>query len=158
MTVSVPWPALSIWHGTADATVAVSNADDIVEQWRGLHGLAAAPSGVVKAQNYTRKSWARTDGTEALTQYLIDGMGHGTPIATEDGIAAPFMLDVGLSSTRELAQLWKLQAPALRAKPFYKPNFTLVGEQEASPASAKTTAGGIREAIENALRSAGLLR
>ncbi|WP_413990622.1 alpha/beta hydrolase family esterase [Labrys okinawensis] len=153
-----PWPTLSILHGTADATVAVSNADAIVEQWRGLHGLAAAPSSVVKSKNHTRKAWTKADGTEVITQYLIDGMGHGTPISATDGVAAPFMLDVGLSSTRELAQMWKLQARDRRARPFYKPNFTLIGDRMTSPDSAKTTGTGIRETIEKALRSAGLLR
>ncbi len=160
------WPAISIWHGTADATVAVGNADAIVSQWRGLHGLDAEPSDVISTKTYTRKVWSKADGAEGVTQYLIAGMGHGTPIATGDrpgsGIAAPFMLDVGLSSTHELAQAWKLEAPNRPARHVYEPNFTLVTPDDRdrgdSPPSQGSRAYGIRETIENALRSAGLLR
>lgn len=145
-----PWPAISVWHGTADATVAVANADDIVMQWRGVHALDAAPSQVVRTSGYTRKVWSKSDGTQAITQYLINGMGHGTPLAHDDGMAAPFMLDVGFSSTRELAQTWKLQAPNRPALRAHEPTVT--------HSSQTATENGIKEVIENALRSAGLLR
>jgi hypothetical protein len=93
-------------------------------------------------------------------------MGHGTPIASGDrpgsGVAAPFMLDVGLSSTHELAQAWKLEAPDRPARHVYEPNFTLVtpkdGDRVDSPPYEGSRGYGIRETIENALRSAGLLR
>jgi poly(hydroxyalkanoate) depolymerase family esterase len=162
-----PWPAISIWHGTADATVSVANADQILGQWRGLHGVGEAPTSETRSPTHVRKAWTRTDGTEAITQYLVAGMGHGTPIATDggpgSGVAAPFMLDVGLSSTRELAKAWKLEGADYQARPVYEPNFTLVSRKEAerdrSSAPPSGTGGyGIRETIENALRSAGLLR
>jgi poly(hydroxyalkanoate) depolymerase family esterase len=163
---SGPWPAISIWHGTADATVAAANADHILDQWRGLHGVDETPSSAIRAPTHIRKAWSTADGTEVITQYLVTGMGHGTPIATDgqpgSGVAAPFMLDVGLSSTRELAGIWKLDAPGWKERHAYRPNFTLVTPNEAKhhPSAASGGAGrnGIRETIENALRAAGLLR
>ncbi|HVF83507.1 MAG TPA: PHB depolymerase family esterase, partial [Sphingomicrobium sp.] len=38
------WPTLSVWHGASDQTVDASNAAALVDQWRGLHDVAAAPS------------------------------------------------------------------------------------------------------------------
>ncbi len=35
-----PWPRITIWQGTADHTVAPSNAEDIAAQWRSVHGSA----------------------------------------------------------------------------------------------------------------------
>src|SRR3954447_12978398 len=36
-----PWPKLSVWHGSADLTVAPVNAAEIIKQWADVHGLAA---------------------------------------------------------------------------------------------------------------------
>lgn len=36
-------------------------------------------------------------------------MGHGTPIGNGIGTAGPYMLDVGISSTREIARFWGLR-------------------------------------------------
>src|SRR3954452_16861267 len=41
-----PWPKLSVWHGTADMTVAPLNAQEIVKQWTNVHGLGAEPDAV----------------------------------------------------------------------------------------------------------------
>ena len=39
------WPRLSIWQGSADRIVSPANADALVEQWTGLHGLGASRTG-----------------------------------------------------------------------------------------------------------------
>ena len=38
------WPLISVWHGSADATVIPPNAIEIDKQWADVHGLAAKPS------------------------------------------------------------------------------------------------------------------
>lgn len=40
------WPTVSIWHGTAEATVGHGNAQAVIGQWPPLHGAAAAPDHV----------------------------------------------------------------------------------------------------------------
>src|SRR5437773_5920599 len=39
-----PWPKVSVWHGSADETVSVCNADEIIKQWTDLHGLSLRPT------------------------------------------------------------------------------------------------------------------
>lgn len=112
-----PWPTISIWHGSADATVAPRNADALVKQWLNVHG--AAPDVFVEedGDGYRRRVW-RTDGRPVVESYLLDGMGHGTPVDGRVGERrGPFMLDVGVSSTRRIADFWGIlpqQAAAVR--------------------------------------------
>ena len=117
-----PWPKISVWQGTADATVSDNNADAIVDQWRGLHGVAAAPDHTRKlTHGAVHRTWLDARGQPVIDDYRIPGMGHGTPLATGGpngvGQAMPFMLDVGLSSTRLIAESWGLLGERRAATP-----------------------------------------
>ena len=145
------WPRLSIWHGTADATVAHGNMTALGRQWRGLFDLNAQPSSVESGSNWEHSAWLGPDGQVAVEEWSVAGMGHGVPIdpSGPDGLGAtgPYMLDVGLSSTRLIAESWGLVEPG-------------VGEpaRDHSLADAKPTAPDfVRDTIERALRSAHLL-
>jgi poly(hydroxyalkanoate) depolymerase family esterase len=110
-----PWPKVSVWHGSADPTVKPANADEILKQWADVHGLAEAPAVVTTVDGYLRRVWRDADGEDALEAYTITGMAHGAPIAVgaidgDCGHAAPFILDVGISSTYRIAQFWDLAA------------------------------------------------
>lgn len=111
------WPKISIWHGTTDTTVKSANADELVKQWTNLHGLTDDPT-QVQIKGATVRTWRGTDGTPRVTDYRISGMGHGTPLdaKAESGSehAAPFMLDVGLSSTHLMAEDWGLLTQGAR--------------------------------------------
>ena len=52
------------------------------------------------------------DGKEVIEEYRVTGLGHGTPIhATSDeplGVAGPYMLEAGISSTLCIAEFWGL--------------------------------------------------
>ena len=97
-------------------------------------------------------------------------MGHGTPIdahAVEGGSsAAPFMLDVGISSTLEIARFWGL-APAADAgetktRPATRTRiYAPANRAEAAPkpaANDRHNVTGIGKVIEDALRAAGLMK
>lgn len=110
-----PWPKVSVWHGSADPTVKPTNAEEIVKQWADVHGLAEMPSVDESADGYRRRVWHNGDGESVLEAYTIPGMAHGVPIAAGDGDgrcgqAAPFIIDVGLSSTHRIARFWDLAA------------------------------------------------
>ena len=141
-----PWPSISIWQGGADATVVPANAEAILDQWRGLHQLGARPTRVEPIGGASRAVWCDRDGRAVIERYDIPGMGHGTPLdSAEPGeTPGPFMLDVGISSTRRIAHFWGLAPAALHRKP--------------RPEAAAEPAGGILHTIENALRQAGLMR
>jgi poly(hydroxyalkanoate) depolymerase family esterase len=179
-----PWPTVSIWHGSADHTVVPANADAIVAQWRGLHGLGAAPSRTETVDGQTRRVWSDGTGRDVIESYSIAGMGHGTPLdpagAATGEVAGAYMLDVGISSTRRIAAFWGIAsaAPAgervqpQRAVPTPTPSARIERAAEDAdfrpwPKAAETPrpdkhasgrAAAIGKVIEDALRSAGLMR
>jgi len=150
------WPTLSVWHGTADATVDADNAEAMLAQWRDLHGLAAAADVTTTTGNDTHRQWRDATGRVAVEDHRIAGMGHGTPIAVDGqeagGTAGPFMLDVGVSSTRRIAAFWGI-APVVAQAGVQRSAQRL----HAIPAAPKAVAG-VTAVINDALRAAGLLR
>lgn len=149
-----PWPTVSIWQGSKDQTVAEANAYALVEQWLGVHGLSTSPSKSSSDGSHHTTRWSDSTGFVPVEFHSIDGMGHGTPIDTTSGLGAagPFMLDVGVSSTAEIARTWGL-TPSFAVDRSEVENavetFTL------KPQGVPST--GIQDIIEKALRSAGLM-
>jgi hypothetical protein len=108
-----------------------------------------------------------------VEEYIIPGMAHGTPLKTKGtgayGAAAPFMLDVGISSTLRIAHFWGI-APAVEAvasQPRAEVRDTVPLPARAEPRRAQGRkvepdaargAAGIGKVIEDALRAAGLMR
>lgn len=169
-----PWPTISVWHGDNDATVSSANAALIVEQWRALHGAAGQPTAIEDVDGHPRRVWHDDNGREVIEEYRISGLGHGTPLSTSGsaacGTAGPYMLEAGISSTRQIARFWGL-IPAqaeVRTKP------AAAAEPRALPASATSAVpatkrgrgqslrqpvtGDVGRVIEDALRAAGLMR
>jgi feruloyl esterase len=106
-----PWPRVSVWHGDLDPTVKVANADSIVAQWTNVHAIGSAPERDV-VDGYRRQVWRR-DGIDVIESYAITGMAHGTPLAAESpdgavGVAGPFLLEVGISSSYHIAKFFGL--------------------------------------------------
>lgn len=144
-----PWPTLSVWHGGTDATVHPANAEALLSQWRGLFGIGETPAEEALVGGNPHRVWRDRHGRAVIEDHRILAMGHGTPIATQGaeaaGQAGPFMLDVGLSSTRRIAAFWGIA----RA----------VGVAQARAADAGGARdGGVAGIVNDALRAAGLLR
>ena len=164
-----PWPTISVWQGTADLTVHASNMDRIVAQWRGVHHVAGKPTDTETAGKHTVQVWRDAKGRALIEAHSIAGMGHGTPIdarAVEGGSsAAPFMLDVGISSTLEIARFWGLAPTAdageTKARPATRTRMHAPANRAAAapkPATQRTNVTGIGKVIEDALRAAGLMK
>ncbi|WP_375383024.1 alpha/beta hydrolase family esterase [uncultured Sphingomonas sp.] len=157
-----PWPVVSVWHGGADATVAPSNAEAILEQWRAVNDLATAPNREETVDGAVRREWRDDSGRLCLEDWRIAGMGHGTPIATVGATAcgspAPYMLDVGVSATWHSAARWGLLDPEVTAADRERPAADAPQTQAKHPLPGATATGGIQGTIEAALRSAGLMR
>lgn len=159
-----PWPTISVWHGSADATVAHANANAVVSQWRELHGVSAAPTRVETIEGHPRRVWSDASGREVIEEYSIAGMGHGTPLDTRDadavGVASPYMLEAGISSTRHIAQFWGLLGDETR-RPAPTPAGAQPKPQATKPQASVAplpVASGAAKVIEDALRAAGLMR
>ncbi len=111
-TFAGPWPIVSVWHGGDDRTVSVRNGAAIAAQWADLHGATSTGSGAT-AQ---RRVWRNAAGVAVVEFNEVAGMGHGTPIDSGDGgVAAPFMLDVGIASSARIAAFWGIAPAASRA-------------------------------------------
>ena len=163
-----PWPRVSVWHGTNDATVVPANATAVVAQWQELHGPAELQLRVDQVGRHTRRIWTDKDGREAIEEYIVHGMSHGAPLSTREEDSAevpgPHMLEAGISSSKQIARFWgidrrqpqqqtapgpsKALAPALRQPKTLR---RAIGKPD--PGSARS----VREVIEGALRSAGLM-
>lgn len=143
-----PWPRVSVWHGDADPVVVPVNADRIVGQWRALHG-ADGPGDVEVSGKLRSRVWRAADGSALIEEHRVVGMGHGAPVGTQGatacGAAMPHMLDVGISSTWQIAQGWGLLDGAERPR-------------AAATAAAAPAMPNVQATIEAALRSAGLMR
>ena len=177
-----PWPTISIWHGTGDMTVNVSNADAIVDQWRTLHGVEATPTRSETVDGQPHRLWIDDGGRTVIEEYRIAGMAHGTPLATRGpdgcGVAGPYMLEASISSTRHIACFWGLDEGASQHRtapaPQTEADSVAPATQEVrrmpalrvvraeripeADTATKPVAAGIGKVIEDALRSAGLMR
>jgi poly(hydroxyalkanoate) depolymerase family esterase len=158
-----PWPSISVWHGDADHTVKVVNADAIVGQWRTVHGVEGSSERAAIVDGQRHRAWLKQDGEIAVEEYRIAGLGHGTPLAMGGdqrcGNAGAYMLEAGISSTWRQAESWGLlQGPEraiATATNVAKPKPSQVGERVTN---ATSPMADVNTTIERALRSAGLMR
>ena len=116
-----PWPKISVWHGTADTVVRVSNADHIIRQWLDVQKLPQHASGEEEIGRHMRRFWEDANGVTRVEAYAIAGIGHGVPLATADaesvGATGPFFLEAGISSTSEITRFWGLDTTAAHKQP-----------------------------------------
>jgi feruloyl esterase len=182
-----PWPKVSIWHGSADQTVHPRNATETVKQWSTLHETSPRPNLEEKHANHIRRVWNGKDGAPAVEEYVVLEMGHGTPLATGPGdehfgVAAPYLLEAGLSSSHRIADFWGIaEAPAAFRPSHVQASPVATGhdnveilpraathlaaaerapgrERTASQEGAHVHRADIGSIINRALKSAGLLR
>ncbi|CAN7668307.1 PHB depolymerase family esterase [Rhizobium sp. LjRoot30] len=149
------WPTISVWHGTADKTVDELNARAIIDQWKAIHEVADRPSRSDVVDGQEHHAWTSRTDADAIELYRIGGMGHGTPIDTSSGYGsqAPYMLDVGISSTEHIARTWGLTPSFER-----RANPEAAGERLSGAKSDRKITNNVQDVIESALRSAGLMK
>jgi feruloyl esterase len=172
-----PWPPISIWHGQSDAVVKPGAGEALAAQWVNVHGIDAAPVTARTPSGRDFLVWMTAEGDPVVELHRIVGMGHGTPLNAggEDGsgTAGPYLLDVGISSSLEIALGWGIAEPtpdpasaksAKARKPQSSPPDRTARRSEARPAPklaiqpAADPAAGVRAIIEQALRTAGLMK
>jgi poly(hydroxyalkanoate) depolymerase family esterase len=111
-----PWPKVSIWHGTADTTVAPMNAAELVDQWTNVHGIDRTPDITDTVQGHTHEVFTDAGGKPQVEIYTIADMGHGTPVdpgpgPEQCGRAGAFILDAGICSSLQIVRFWGLGQP-----------------------------------------------
>lgn len=167
-----PWPSLSIWQGSEDQVVSPRNAEAILDQWLGLHGLAAKPTRIEAVNGYPRRTWTDASGKDVVEAYSITGMGHGAPIgrsgASEYGVPGAHIFETEISSTLAIASFWDLigelpaqssstSVPADSDSVYFRPQYSgpILSHTQLKGASPSAD---IQTVIENALRAAGLMK
>lgn len=171
-----PWPSISIWHGSADATVSSTNADAILAQWLSVHDLEPTPNASEQIAGHRHQLWRDGTGRVLIEDYRISNMGHGTPLATTGpeacGAVMPHMLEAGISSTRRIAASWGLleakkahtSAQSVRKNPdaashVPAPRISRLEPLPSEPARPILSGkAGVDKIIHDALRAAGLMR
>ena len=107
-----PWPKVSVWQGDADKTVNPLNAEQITLQWTNVHNLSETPDRIDNTEGHTRRVWLSPAGQILVKSHTIEGLGHGTPLATGGsdgyGTAGPFLIETGISSSSTIAASWGL--------------------------------------------------
>ena len=159
-----PWPKISIWHGEADATVVPSNAQELVKQWTDVHALPHHATSQESHGLHHLRQWRDEVGELRIEEHLIAGMSHGAPLTSAEGqgigVAGPFMLDVGISSTLEIARFFGLlsEKAAIVDADGQRPKRRAA--KEAAPVEKPQPAllSTVEKTIAEALRKAGLLR
>lgn len=169
------WPRISIWHGTADATVSSKNADASLAQWLSVHDLDNSPTVTETIAGHRHRIWTDADGRAVVEDYHIANMGHGTPLGTTGaeacGNVMPHMLEAGISSTRRIAAAWNLmdqEDSAIISRPMDRtdamadiPGSAMVAQGRRiypDRQTAKPVKNRVHAVIEDALRAAGLMR
>ena len=155
------WPSVAIWYGDADTTVTPAAAQALVVQWCDVHGAIRSAALPHTKGRHTHVAWLRPDGSVAVELHRIAGLGHGAPISTRGdeacGSAAPWILEAGVSSSREIARSWGLlEVRRSTASPRSAP--PSAGNGGAASGSRTSLGPDVAETISKALRGAGLLR
>ena len=113
------WPKVAVWHGDADATVTPAAAEALARQWCDVHAATRSAALPRASERDTHTAWSGPDGSVVVALHRIAGLGHGAPIAANGvdgcGTPAPWILEAGLSSTREIARSWDLLKDERRA-------------------------------------------
>lgn len=166
-----PWPTVTIWHGAADRTVVPANADELCKQWLAVHGLTDTAGHT----NGMRTDWRNAADKIVVSRHVIKGMTHGAPVNSRGsdayGSAAPYVLEVGISSSLVVARDWGiadvvLDGEVLAAEkrhviPLENVSVS-VPEHETQQSSSELRQSKLNASIQTtihaALKSAGLIR
>ncbi len=111
-------PLISIWHGASDTVVNIRNAQATLHQWLDVYGLDEGACEKLMVKGHPARLWKDQAGVPLIEFLVIDGMGHGLPLASlptgVSGDAARFMLEVGVSAPRHLVStIMKMARPKL---------------------------------------------
>ncbi len=107
------FPRVSIWHGTSDTTVNPMSQRELVDQWTHVLGIDQTPDAEGTINGYTHRLYKDDNGKVLVETFIVDGMGHGTPIDpgvadNQCGKVAPFILNVGICSSFHILKFWGL--------------------------------------------------
>lgn len=110
-----PWPALTVFQGTADYTVKPVNMTDLMKQWTDVQGADQTADVSDTVAGYPHQVYRSPSGATVVETYSITGMGHGQPVdpgsgAEQCGTAGAYLLDVDLCAAYRMGVSWGLNS------------------------------------------------
>jgi feruloyl esterase len=104
-------PRVQIWHGSADHTVSVQNASELVKQWTAVDGVDQTATATDTIEGATRTQY----GAGVVEEYLVSGMDHAVAIGDDalgtcPGTAGSYFSDQGICSTLRAAEFFGVLA------------------------------------------------
>lgn len=154
-----PWPIVSVWHGQSDGIVRPAAGEAVASQWSDVHGATSSPRKARTPDGRDFLVWLSPEGTPVVELHRVAGLGHGAAVKAAGvngcGQSSRFTPEVGISSSFEIALGWGLLERATEPQPNAPPPETDKGDG-ADAATGPTNS--VSEVINDALRSAGLLR
>ncbi|TPW03987.1 MAG: esterase, PHB depolymerase family, partial [Alphaproteobacteria bacterium] len=149
-----PWPRVAVWHGGRDMTVRPGAAVALVRQWTNVHGIDDAVGDVSSGEGRSLVVWNSKRGV-LVEFHHIEELRHGTPLKTDGaegcGVEGPHLLDVGISSSLEIARSWGI-AERRFAGGFEGAAVRVRRPGAAAPAQRPSPGAGIGGVINQALR------
>lgn len=107
-----PWPTVEIWHGDDDVTVSPGSAGDLARQWADVHGAVRMAADDRNEAGRRADFWCLPCGGVAVVRHRIARMPHGAALKTDGadrcGAAGPLLINIGVSSSGEIARGWGL--------------------------------------------------
>ncbi|WP_435232401.1 extracellular catalytic domain type 1 short-chain-length polyhydroxyalkanoate depolymerase [Streptomyces althioticus] len=108
-----PWPALTVFQGTADYTVRPANMTALVDQWTNVHGADRTADVSDTVAGHPHRVYHGPAGNAVVETYSLTGMGHGQPVDpgsgdAQCGAAGAYFLDVNLCAAYRLGKAWQL--------------------------------------------------
>ena len=99
-------PRISVWHGLDDTIVNPVNANEIIAQWRDVHGISGKPLTLECSGLMQHRAWGSRHGKALVELNLLRGVGHGVPVAQA---GEETLFDVcGIDSTSRIAGFFGL--------------------------------------------------
>lgn len=108
-----PFPKVSIWHGSADATVSPVNATEEMQQWTNVHGIDPSSAVHDAVKTYPHQTFKNAAGDVVVETFSITGMSHGQPVdpgaaGDQCGTQGPFVIDKDICASFFIARFWGL--------------------------------------------------
>ena len=114
------YPKMVILQGTSDPVVNPKNANEIMEQWTGLHEIdrdsVTVQNGFQNNPKVSRSSWSEGSKREQVVLYAFDGLGHVLAVDVgnkkdQGGSDGLFSVDIDFHSTYWIGKEFGLLRP-----------------------------------------------
>ena len=157
-----PWPKVSVWHGQSDTMVRPAAGEAVAAQWRHVHGATGPAKQARTPSGRDFLIWMSDRDVPVVELHRIANLGHGAPVKANGadgcGYASRYTPEAGLSSSFEIALGWGLA----QAEPVGEAKIPCASNDRGGaaplPKPSPNGKSAIADIINDALRSAGLLR